>query len=38
MDNFFRSEEHLNAWLNMYPDYKGLNQVPLAEFLEQMKE
>ena len=37
MDNLFWSEEHLNDWLNDYPAYKRLDQLPAAEFLESLK-
>ena len=37
MDNLFWSEEHLNDWLNDYPAYKRLNQLPAADFLEHLK-
>ena len=36
VDNLFRSEEHLNEWLDMYPEYKDLDQLPIGEFLEQV--
>ena len=36
VDNLFRSEEHLNAWLDMHPEYRDLDQKPIAEFLEEL--
>lgn len=37
MDNLFWSEEHLNEWLNDYPAYKRLRQMPVPEFLEALE-
>ncbi len=37
VDNLFWSEEHLNEWLNEYPEYKKLQQQSIAEFLDKVK-
>jgi hypothetical protein len=38
VDNLFWSEEHLNDWLNDYPAYKRLKQLPANDFLEFLKK
>lgn len=37
MDNFFRSEEHLNEWLKVNRGYEGLTRLPVKEFLERLQ-
>ena len=36
VDNLFWSEEHVNEFLDEYPEYKELNQMPIGEFLETL--
>ena len=38
VDNLFWSEEHVEEFLNENPEYRDLDQMPIADFLDRLNE